>query len=51
MPELNDKRFSFFCQPIKKKAEGRHSIVTLPFSRNIANASQKSKSQIIPLHK
>ena len=46
--DWKDKRFSFFADPQERKTESRTTFGTLPFADTQANASQKSKSQILP---
>jgi len=48
--DWKDKRFSFFADPQERKTESRTTFGTLPFADTQANASQKSKSQILPTH-
>ena len=48
--KLKEKRFSFFADPQERKTESRTTFGTLPFADTQANASQKSKSQILPTH-
>jgi len=47
--DWKDKRFSFFADPQERKTESRTTFGTLPFADTQANASQKSKSQILPM--
>jgi hypothetical protein len=47
---MKEKRFSFFADPQERKAESQPTFGTLPFADIQANASQKSKSQILPTH-
>ncbi|MBI4645430.1 MAG: hypothetical protein HY738_02265 [Bacteroidia bacterium] len=41
--DCKDKRFSFFADQLKRKAESRHTYGTLPFARNTSHRFAKVK--------
>jgi len=51
LTDCKDKRFSFFADPQKKKAESRHTFGTLPFARHMSQRFAKVKEPNLPTHK
>jgi hypothetical protein len=48
--KTEDKRFSFFADPHKRKAESRHTFGTLPFARHTSQRFAKVKEPNLPTH-
>jgi len=47
---MKEKRFSFFADPQKRKAESRPTFGTLPFARHTSQRFAKVKEPNLPTH-